>query len=331
MADWGAMTGLNRDSTSPLAVTLVVARRFSFLSLAIWMDGLRVANRESGVPAYDWIIASETGEPVASSSGPTIAPQAALADLSSSPVTIVLTAYEPEAACTPELLAWLRRQDRQGGIIGCVDTAALVLARAGLLRGERIAVHHEVVAPFREEIGEAVLLDRRFAFEGRRLSGAGGIATMEMLLGFIERTRGESLARRVAHVLSFQMPGQVPGSTFTTEAGGLSSMDRRLGRLVAIMQTHLETPLGIAEICRRTNVEGSTARRLFRSHLSQSPSAYYLRLRLERARTLLRYSRLGIAEIAAAVGFADAPSFSHAFKRVFDLPPSRARSHFPGH
>ena len=34
------------------------------------------------------------------------------------------------------LVVWLRRQDRHGGIIGCVDTAALVLARAGLLRGE---------------------------------------------------------------------------------------------------------------------------------------------------------------------------------------------------
>jgi AraC family carnitine catabolism transcriptional activator len=99
---------------------------------------------------------------------------------------------------------------------------------------------------------------------------------------------------------------------------------------VAIMQTRLEAPLGVAEICRRAHVEESTARRLFRSHLKQSPSAYYTRLRLERARTLLRYSRFGIAEIAAAVGFADTPSFSHAFKRVFGLPPSRARRDFAG-
>ena len=81
---------------------------------------------------------------------------------------------------------------------------------------------------------------------------------------------------------------------------------------------------------RRANVEDSTACRLFRTHLKQSPSAYDTRLRLERARTLLRYSHLGIAEIAAAVGFADTPSFSHAFKRVFDLPPSRARADVSG-
>jgi AraC family carnitine catabolism transcriptional activator len=107
-------------------------------------------------------------------------------------------------------------------------------------------------------------------------------------------------------------------------------MDRRRGRLVAIMQTSLDAPLAIAEICRRAHVEASTARRLFHAHLKVSPRAYYTRLRLERARTLLRYSHLGIAEIAAAVGFADTPSFSHAFKRVFGVAPSRARRDVAG-
>ena len=319
------MTELGLPSDEPIPVTLVVAPRFSYISLAIWMDGLRIANRENAVPAYHWVIASEAGAPVASSSGPEIAVQAALADIAVSPVTIVLTAYEPEAACTPKLLAWLRRQDRQGGVIGCVDTAALVLARAGLLRGERIAVHHEVVAPFREEIGEAVLIDRRHALDGRRISGAGGIATVEMLLAFIEATRGAALARRVAQALAHRMPGAEEPTKGAPLPDGVSQLDRRLGRMVALMQTHLDMPLAIAEICRRASVEGSTARRLYHRHFRQSPATYYQRLRLERARTLLRYSHLGIAEIAAVVGFADAPSFSHAFKRVFGLPPSQAR------
>lgn len=319
----------------PLPVTLVVAPRFSLVSLAICLDGLRIANRESVSPVFHTIIASEGGEAVACSSGPAVTPDAALADLAVSPVTIVLTAYEPEAACTPGLIAWLRRQDRRGGFLGCVDTAALVLARAGLLRGERIAVHHEVVQPFREEIGEAVLLDRRYAFEGRRLSSAGGMATLEMLLALIERTQSGALARRVAHAMSFDMdPIEKAAKERLPERealpAGVSAVDRRLGRMVAIMQSHLETPIAIAEVCRRANVENSTARRLFRAQLKETPVAYYTRLRLERARTLLRYSHLSVAEIAAAVGFADTPSFSHAFRRVFGLPPSQARADFSG-
>ena len=79
-------------SHPPLPVTLVVAPQFSFVSLAICMDGLRVANRESIDPAYDWIIASETGAPVASSSGPLVTPQASLSDIAVSPLTLVQAA-----------------------------------------------------------------------------------------------------------------------------------------------------------------------------------------------------------------------------------------------
>ncbi len=313
----------------PLAVTLVVAPKFSYLSLAILMDGLRVANRVSLSPAFDWIVADETGAPVPSSSGLAVTPQARLADIAFAPVAIVLTAYEPEAACTPALLNWLRRQDRRGAVIGCVDTGALALARAGLVEGARIAVHPEVVRPFREEIGEAVLLDRRFAFEGRRLSSAGGFATMDMLLALIERTGGTRLARQTAQTMMFEAaPSEFTHAAFAT--GGVSSLDPRLGRLVALMQDHIEDPLGIDDLCARARVDPSTARRLFRKRIGETPAAYYTRLRLERARTLLRYSQLVIAEIAVATGFADTASFSHAFKRLYGRPPSRAREDVTG-
>lgn len=313
-----------------LSVALIAAPNFSFLSLAVWLDGLRVANRESGLTAFDWIIVGEDREPVASSSGPTVTPGAALRELAGADVSIVLTAYEPAAACTPTLLNWLRRQYRAGRIIGCVDTGALVLGRAGLLRGARIAAHREVVAPFHEEISNAELVDDPFLLEGRLLSSAGGFATMDMVLALIERTNGATLAARVATAMNHV--GAPPRNTSkgVIAGHGFTAKDRRLSRLISFMLSNLETPLAIAEICRRAHVEASTARRLFLRLLGKTPSAYYLGLRLERAATLLRYSHLPVGEIAAAVGFADTPSFTHAFKRIYGLPPSRARRDVTG-
>ncbi len=69
---------------------------------------------------------------------------------------------------------------------------------------------------------------------------------------------------------------------------------------------------------------------IIRARLSETPSSCYARLRLERARTLLRSGGLAVAEIAATVGFADSPSFSHRLERVFGLPPSRARNDVTG-
>lgn len=311
----------------PLSVALVIVPNFSLASLALCADGLRVANRESVTPVFDWTVASVDGAPVVSSSGLAIAPHAALAGIAAARVVIVLTAYEPEAACTPPLLAWLRRQDRRGAVIGCVDTAALVLGRAGLLRDESIAVHREVVDPFREALGDADLLDRPWAFHGRRLSSAGGMATLDMVLALIGRAKGVAFARQVATEMNHPGGGSDGGSAAGGHADGpmVTTVEPRLARIVAQMRDNLETPLTVAEICRRARVEASTARRLCQRHLGRSPGAYYTRLRLERAQTLLHYSHLPIAEIAAAVGFADNAAFTHAFRRVYGRAPSDAR------
>lgn len=311
-------------------VTFVVAPMFSYLSLAICIDALRVANRLTAELTFDWAIAGESGGTIPSSSGPAVVPHTAYSDIAHSPVAIVLTAYDPESACTPALLAWLRRQDRLGAIIGCVDTGALVLARAGILRGRRVAAHQEVVAPFREEMGESVLLDRRHAFDRGLCSSAGGFATMDMIVHLIGRLQDAGLAKRVAKLMNFESPQSEHITEDPVYPGGPTRIDRRLGRMVTLMQANLESPLPVTTVCARAMVEESTARRLFQRHFRQSPRAYYMQLRLDHARNLLRYSQLRVEDIATAAGFADGSSFSRAFSRAYGAPPSRARTDHGG-
>ena len=59
-------------------------------------------------------------------------------------------------------------------------------------------------------------------------------------------------------------------------------------------------------------------------------SRRYRSIRLARGRQLLAYSHLSIAQIAAACGFSDLASFSHAFSREFGRAPSRSRHDDPG-
>ena len=53
-------------------------------------------------------------------------------------------------------------------------------------------------------------------------------------------------------------------------------------------------------------------------------------LRLDRARQLLSYSHLSVGEIAAACGFAEVASLSHAYTRRFGVSPSRSRQDHTG-
>lgn len=308
-----------------IPVTLVIASRFPLLSLAICTESLRVANREVGAAAFRCTIATVDGASELSSSGIPIQPDLSIQDIAFAPVVIVLTSYEPERACHPKLLSWLRRQDRRGAIIGCVDTGAYVLARAGLLRGERIAVHHEAVPAYRETLGEAVLLDRLHAFEARRASSAGGMATLDMMLDLIARLADPALADRVAHIMNYARLPDETARPAQSGDGAIARTDPRLGRLVELMQTHVEDPLPVERLCRLARVDGSTAQRLFQRRFGTSPGRYYTKLRLERARSLLQNSALSVAEIAGLAGFADASAFSRAYRRAFGILPSKGR------
>ena len=65
--------------------------------------------------------------------------------------------------------------------------------------------------------------------------------------------------------------------------------------------------------------------RLFREQLGMSPKVFYLKLRLARARTLLRQTVDPIVAVAVECGFASTSHFSHAYKRVFGIPPTHER------
>src|SRR5262249_21940724 len=53
----------------------------------------------------------------------------------------------------------------------------------------------------------------------------------------------------------------------------------------------------------------------FKRTLGEPPNAYLTRLRLERARNLMLFSDLSLAEVARACGFADQAHFSRRFRQ----------------
>lgn len=317
-------------SSHPITVSLLLAPRFPLLSLAICTESLRVANRELGATHFGRQILTFDSNPAHSSSGIELAGDAAYGDVHFAPVVILLSSYRPEEASSPDLSAWLRRQDRQGAMLGCIDTGAYLLAKAGLLGGRHVVAHHETLPAYEELFGEAVLLDRLFALEGRIASSAGGMATLDMMLKVIAHFANQELADRVAHVLNYTAHGQTGALGSSTNDAAIGRVDRRLGRLVEIMQGHLENPITLTKICAIAQVDSSTARRLFLRHFRDTPGRYYLKLRLGRARSLLTNSALPVGQIAAMAGFTDLSTFSRAYHRHYDVPPSKDRQSDPG-
>jgi AraC-like DNA-binding protein len=69
--------------------------------------------------------------------------------------------------------------------------------------------------------------------------------------------------------------------------------------------------------------------REFRRAFGESPHAYLLSRRLERAAALLRTTDHSVADICLAVGLQSVGSFTTSFARTFGLSPTAHRAKFP--
>jgi transcriptional regulator GlxA family with amidase domain len=66
--------------------------------------------------------------------------------------------------------------------------------------------------------------------------------------------------------------------------------------------------------------------RRFRPHLDALPSRWYLALRLQHARTLLRQTHQSVLQVGLGCGFASGPHFSNAYRAHFGHTPRDERS-----
>lgn len=305
-------------------IDVVLVNRFPLLSLTLVTEPLRVANREALLKLFGWRLLSPDGKPVTSSSGFTLTPDSNL-DNGPSDAVILLASYGAEEAAPSDLTPWLRRRARDGCLMGCVDTAAVIFAKAGLLEGRPAAVHHETFNTYRSEFRDRPFTDRIFDFAPPRCSSAGGVGTLDMTLAIIAHVASPGIAQRVEKVLNYQPHAPETGQSLFDRDHTLAAVDRDLARCVEIMQNRLEDPLLLSTVAGMAGVPAWRMRRLFAKYLGASPRDYYLGLRLDRARDLLRNSHARIASIAVACGFEAPETFSRAYRNRFSVPPSRDR------
>jgi AraC-like DNA-binding protein len=88
-------------------------------------------------------------------------------------------------------------------------------------------------------------------------------------------------------------------------------------------------PLGVDDMARAAGLSRAHFSREFRRAFGESPHAYLLTRRLERAAALLRTTDHSVADICLAVGLRSVGSFTTSFTRTFGEPPTAYRARFP--
>ena len=104
---------------------------------------------------------------------------------------------------------------------------------------------------------------------------------------------------------------------------------RHLLRAKDLADARYFEPLGVDELAGAAGLSRAHFSREFRAAFGESPHAYLLTRRLERAAALLRTTDRSVADICFSVGLQSVGSFTTSFSRAFGRSPTAYRAAFP--
>jgi AraC-like DNA-binding protein len=104
---------------------------------------------------------------------------------------------------------------------------------------------------------------------------------------------------------------------------------RHLLRAKDLADSHYSEPLDVDDLARAAGLSRAHFSREFRRAFGDSPHAYLLTRRLERAAALLRMTDRSVADICLSVGLSSIGSFTTSFTRMFGVPPTVYRAGYP--
>ncbi|MCE8021495.1 AraC family transcriptional regulator [Halomonas sp. MCCC 1A11036] len=100
----------------------------------------------------------------------------------------------------------------------------------------------------------------------------------------------------------------------------------KLRRVIDLMDQHLAEPFSLADLAEAAQLSEYHFSRLFKQATGLSPSQYFIRLRMDRARQLLLETDCSIIDIGMEVGYSSPSHFSQVFRHQVGISPSAYRN-----
>ncbi len=318
---------MNKCPETPKTYAFLLLPGFSPLGFSCALDCLSLANHHpSGCKFYDWRLISEDGEPVTSYNGVRVEVNAALPNLDRNETLIVCAGENAGRSSTKPVVNWLRRETRKGMDYGALSSGTYTLALAGLIGGKRVTTHWEYKTALAEMLPDVIMEDTLYSVDGRVFTSAGGAASMDLMLHRVREDYGQDIATWVADQMVYTVPRAHSQGQRMSLQSRPEVRNTKLLMAMQIMEDNLEDPLrpdGIADVVKLSTRQ---LERLFARYLGTSPKRYYLHLRLEKARNLLRQTDLSVTDVCVACGFQSLSHFSKSYRVAFGHPPGMEAS-----
>ena len=123
---------------------------------------------------------------------------------------------------------------------------------------------------------------------------------------------------KIAHcILTCMINGKIQSAFSIVLAHHTESILTVLGYIEA----NLDEPLFLSKLAKMAHISPYYFHRLFHAYLSMPPREYIKYARLTKSANLLQYSHMSITDIAFAMGYEDASSFTRAFLQLIGKSP----------
>lgn len=297
-----------------LNVTILLFDGFSNMVLACLLEPLRAVRNQTHLE-IDWSVVTPEDGPATSSSGLNIAPDCRVVDVSRTDLLIVVSGYGFRDHATKATSLLLQRLGNRSKLILGADTAAWLLAEAGLLGDKTATLHWQVLSEFADNFPETQLSYDRYVKEGRVWTCGGASTALDLMLAVIGERFGPVQAFDVSTMFVHDAERQSSGGRGPNRLSGKGSEPLR--RVLNQMIKTIESPVSLAALAKEAGLTTRTLNRLFLTELGMPPGRYYQFLRLSRARDLAANTDLNQQEIAMRCGFSSAAALGKAFTRNF--------------
>jgi AraC-like DNA-binding protein len=138
-----------------------------------------------------------------------------------------------------------------------------------------------------------------------------------------DREVAKALLVRAASLLRVEIDRQASDIDPQNKSGGLASWQVR--RLNVFIEARLDQPIRLKELATISKLSTAYFSRAFKLTFRETPHAYIVRRRLERAEALMLTTGLLLSDIAARCGFADQAHLCRLFRQQYAKSPAAWR------
>jgi transcriptional regulator GlxA family with amidase domain len=298
------------------------------------LEAARLFAVRSGQAAPSWSFHSPQGGPVRLQGGPSIETRR-LPHRKASQAAVVLVpgiwledARQLHARLEREDCAqaarYLARRAAAGACVAASCSAVFLLQAAGLLEGRQatttwwLAPELARIAPLTRIEGNRIL-----CVDGAVITAGAAFAQSDVMLYLLRQRFGAALAEGVSRVLLLHERAE---SAQFVVPSMLASGDALVSRLTRRVEAALPSVPSVSELAGELCVSERTLGRRVRRATGMGTSAVIQGIRVQRARTLLRTSRMSIEQVALAVGYRDSTALRRLMRKAVGATPGRVRA-----